>query len=875
MKIFRGTYSFFRSNEKKILGFSPYLGYINVNSGFLLKSILAERTDSYLEKLLDELFYIVQENLTATVNIIKPIFIISKLGLLNKFIVYVINLTLKKDNKFVEKNFDKIVDYQKILYIEELNKKCNKIKSEDICYGRCKWENECCEVDDKTSDIKNTNKKFKKNLIKFFELIDNCINREDGYVPFYLLGITLMSYWYLIKNSICEFSEEEYIKLFMDDMGVLNFEEPFKEGDFDNVDEHITKFDIIPLPKIVSMIYAKDKNNTSTFPACFECVVNEFLNIYFYDKISKKFIINEEINENLINYYKNINEKKIDYSNPFSVNEFIKLTMDIEGVEYNMDGYNIKSNYNNLLKILNYFFNKKFKTLKELFKFMNIKINRYNENSGEIELFVNSIILIINIRPGHSFSKRNILKLKDVNDIYFNIFIEMIRGEHEKEIDNNLSFIDNYNLLNNIIFNRRDMQFINDLPYYYYRFDLLQEYNFQIIAKKLVVCNILIDDETINHLKNKILGLKMIDIFVCDFVKEILNNIANPYDIKKMNIVSCSLTSLRGLKKFMNLETVSFSSNILKIIPDDFYELTELTDINFSYNDIMRISDFIGNLKKLTDVDFSFNDIREIPKEFSDCKNIKNLKFECNKIKEIPYEVGYLNNLIRLDFSFNNLKKIPDSIGFLNNLEYINFKNNEIEELPDSITSLKMVKELNIQKNKLKFLPENIGSMNNIKILLISENFLEELPISISELKKLERIDVSKNKLKKLPEVIFENLIYMNLSNNIIDHLPFSITKLKSLKILNLESNELVDLPDKIGDLESLEEIILSKNKLKTIPENIGKLKKIKIIFIDNNELEYIPISFNIFKKINLYISEKDSDKLSEEFIRKNDIEYK
>ncbi len=65
MEYFKGTYSFFRFPNDRLVGFSPFLGYLNVKSGFFRKAFDMKRVSlgqgsggyPYIEQLVDEIFH--------------------------------------------------------------------------------------------------------------------------------------------------------------------------------------------------------------------------------------------------------------------------------------------------------------------------------------------------------------------------------------------------------------------------------------------------------------------------------------------------------------------------------------------------------------------------------------------------------------------------------------------------------------------------------------------------------------------------------------------------------------------------------------------------------------------------------------------------
>jgi hypothetical protein len=101
-------------------------------------------------------------------------------------------------------------------------------------------------------------------------------------------------------------------------------------------------------------------------------------------------------------------------------------------------------------------------------------------------------------------------------------------------------------------------------------------------------------------------------------------------------------------------------------IPDEFYNLTSLSNVRFDSNNFTGgLSSRIGNLKRLTDFSVAYNHLSgPIPKEIGQLSHICSLRMDSNEFTgEIPDELGNLGDLVEFAISSNKLEgQIPITI---------------------------------------------------------------------------------------------------------------------------------------------------------------------------------------------------------------------
>ncbi len=867
MDYFKGTYSFFRYPNDRLVGFSPFLGYLNVKSGFLRKAFDMKRENpvTNIELLVKEIFHSVQGNLTATINPRKPIYIIAKSGLLNEFIVHVM---MNNIEGFEKNHKDELIENQNLIYTEFLKCECFKNKTEKKCKDNktCLWIESIdgefgCQLKNTTSEIKKNKKKFTKNIREFFELINNCmysLDRNNILTPQYLLGLTLMSYWYLIKNMIYQGSEKDYFDDYMQTIN-LYIGNSSNDPDIDKIDEFITKNNFIQLPKPLSMIHAIFDN--INYPACFETVLNEFFNLLFYNENSVFIpkIDGFEVLPSLVDHYNFINENNSDYTSHFIINKFVSLTTHIPGINYNQDGYNIMSNYDNFLTILNYFLNTNYENLKELLEEIGVFINEFNEENGVMDLDIKQNNIILNISPGHSFSKR---KNKEINfenlkDKFFELFYKFLSFYHAYEIVVNYTFIDLYNTLNKNIFS---------LPFY--KCTISSEKDIEktknIISKELIIKNI-------ESLPNGLLFIENLEISMPD--SKLL--------IKNIKVLDLSDNELKSLPKEIifpeNLQELYLNNNGLVSLPENIIFPKNLRELYLNNNKLKSLPDNIIFPESLQVLHLNFNELSSLPEKIKFPESLKILRLNHNELSSLPKNIIFPESLEELYLNHNKLSLLPENIIFPKNLQELRLSNNKLKSLPEKIIFPKSLQVLYLDDNDLVLLPEKIIFPESLQVLYLFKNKLKSLPENIIFPKSLQELYLNNNELSSLPEklIIPESLQTINLNNNRLKSLPENIIFPKSLHELYLNNNELSSLPENINFPKNIQKLELNNNELSSLPENIIFPKNIQKLYLNNNKLSSLPEKIIFPESLKeLYLNNNELSSLSEKIIFPNSLEF-
>ncbi|XP_067912198.1 protein flightless-1 homolog [Heterodontus francisci] len=328
--------------------------------------------------------------------------------------------------------------------------------------------------------------------------------------------------------------------------------------------------------------------------------------------------------------------------------------------------------------------------------------------------------------------------------------------------------------------------------------------------------------------------------------------------------VKC-MTSLRWLKlnwtglcylpeelaSLQKLEHLSVSHNSLTTLHGDLSSLPCLRAIVARANNLKNsgVPDDIFQLDDLSVLDLSYNQLTEIPRELENAKNMLVLNLSHNSIDNIPNQLFInLTDLLYLDLSDNNLESLPPQMRRLVHLQTLILNNNplmhaQLRQLP-AMTALQTLHLRNTQRTQSN-LPTSLEGLANLLDVDLSCNDLSRVPECLYTLSSLRRLNLSTNQISELSLCIdqWTQLEMLNLSRNQLTSLPSAICKLIKLRKLYLNSNKLDfdGIPSGIGKLASLEEFMAANNNLELIPESLCRCGKLKKLVLNKNRLVTLP----------------------------------
>ncbi|MFH0733038.1 MAG: COR domain-containing protein [bacterium] len=280
--------------------------------------------------------------------------------------------------------------------------------------------------------------------------------------------------------------------------------------------------------------------------------------------------------------------------------------------------------------------------------------------------------------------------------------------------------------------------------------------------------------------------------------------------------------------KITNAKELNLSKCGLKELPEELFELKNLSKLNLYRNNLTDIG-YIKELKNLTTLDLSNNGLKDVS-YIKELKNLTYLTLSRNSLTDISFIKG-LNNLTILDLSGNYIIDVS-YIRELKNLTTLDLSYNKLTDI-SYIRELKNLTALNLYSNKLTDV-SYMNKLKNLTALYLGFNKLTDVSF-IKELKNLTALYLSDNYLTDVSSIKeLKNLTSLSLSRNILTDVS-SIKELKNLTTLHLSSNKLTDV-SYIKELKNLTTLNLSRNNL-TDANYIKELKNLTTLNLSGNKL--------------------------------------
>lgn len=160
------------------------------------------------------------------------------------------------------------------------------------------------------------------------------------------------------------------------------------------------------------------------------------------------------------------------------------------------------------------------------------------------------------------------------------------------------------------------------------------------------------------------------------------------------------------------VRNLDISCRHLDIIPEQVFNLRNLSELNVSSNELFYIQPAIESLTSLTCLNVSFNYIIEIPTEVFELPQLQRLYCYCNRLTSIG-DIENATNLLEFDCKVNDIE-IPDIDEFVNNIQH----------LPLEILNLSFN---NINDDEYELLEEKINqNIESIETLILYDHDNED-----------------------------------------------------------------------------------------------------------------------------------------------------
>lgn len=776
----KSLYSAFRYPNPKYVGFSPIVAQI-VSEGHVIKKIYESKNKYKLHNLLDFIFHRTDVGIVISQTYRNVLHLIAMLDLLPKLIKSCM-LDTESITRFFDIHSNYIINEYKRLYEIDTNRNCSK---RDISNCETSKKSKCVIVKDRdnvscgvrqelfvsSEEARRNLTKFIKSYIRLKDTLVECYiesytsfrNPYTSKLPYYLFGMTLSYYWFISRKDV---DKKIWVSDYIDQIGLTK---NLSDTDIDETEDILSNIRYTT-PPIITMTSITFRN--INFPNCVETVLNDFFNVMLYDGGTKTFDISllpRTANSSLISYYRRVNSML--NSREISINDvnieilkimFLDVVIDIPGVRYRQDGFNIVSENSNVMKVFSYLVGFKINSLEDLEKLSSE--NQNIEVDGDIVTFNHrgTIKKIkIDIQLGHSNS-------------------EHIMIDDDKKFRDNIAYI-----IYNFVFKGYEDEFISEYPIEFVlsnlNFEFIKQFNSQEDLRNYV------DLPLIMYSYESKLPQIVLDIIS----KSRSMEICRFDDYYKTNLPSF-------VSNFINLNKLEMTYSSVEELPDYIYSFKKLTTLSagnsgLSWKKLSLLTNLVNFSAKLVDRD---SDVEP------DIKYLTNLeKLSLRNVSSLPNEIKYLTKLNSLTLHNSPLEELPNEISYLTNIREIYLLNTKIIKPLSNVFTLTNLEVLSVANGRLKQIPPSISILVNLKTLSLQYLNLKEIPPEIKYLTKLEILVLSHNKIESIPSEIkyLENLHTLRLDNNMITDLPSEILKLKKLRTFKirknpLKSNEIVDI---------------------------------------------------------------------------------
>ena len=257
--------------------------------------------------------------------------------------------------------------------------------------------------------------------------------------------------------------------------------------------------------------------------------------------------------------------------------------------------------------------------------------------------------------------------------------------------------------------------------------------------------------------------LKLID---CRIQTDDLSIIASLPKLKRLTLSGCSLSTIAGLEKALNLEYLNLSNNTIRNL-EPLAQLTKLKEIDLSHNALTGLN-MLSSLTSLEKLDVSYNSLTSIA-PIATCTKLKAISANHN---EIP-SLGAIDNL-------------PE-------LTCLSVKDNDLSDV-SVLANCTTLTELHIASNEIEDI-SMLSTLTKLEIFDFSNNKVAALP-AWPDGGVLRTIDGSHNAIKTLDSLVNQaHLTHINMDYNKIK----SITALKdcyNLVTINAYGNDIDDVKE-------------------------------------------------------------------------------
>ncbi|KAJ8254264.1 hypothetical protein COCON_G00208760 [Conger conger] len=328
--------------------------------------------------------------------------------------------------------------------------------------------------------------------------------------------------------------------------------------------------------------------------------------------------------------------------------------------------------------------------------------------------------------------------------------------------------------------------------------------------------------------------------------------LASLQKLEHLSVSHNSLTTLHGeLSSLPCLRAIVARANSLKNsgVPDDIFQLDDLSVLDLSYNQLTEIPRDLENSRNMLVLNLSHNSIDNIPNQlFINLTDLLYLDVSDNKLDSLPPQMRRLVHLQTLILNNNplmhaQLRQLPAMVA----LQTLHLRNTQRTQsnLPTSMEGLTNLADVDLSCNDLTRVPECLYTLSNLKRLNLSSNQISELSLCIDQWTQMETLNLSRNQLTSLPSTICKlaklKKLYLNSNKLDFDGIPSGVGKLSCLVEFMAANNNLELIPEGLCRCGKLKKLVLNKNRLVTLPEAVHFLTDLEVLDVRDNPNMVMP----------------------------------
>lgn len=282
---------------------------------------------------------------------------------------------------------------------------------------------------------------------------------------------------------------------------------------------------------------------------------------------------------------------------------------------------------------------------------------------------------------------------------------------------------------------------------------------------------------------------------------------------------------------FPNLTTLSMSTNLEELNPDDFVHAINLYELNLNANQLKIIRNTVfSHVARMAQSWAYPADITKISVDrVFPLHKLSILNLGQNAISEIEDNSFFgLNNIWDLQLKENHLKVVRrHTFAGLPSLVFLGLDNNRIETIEDGAFDLPSLEMLKLYQNKLKTLSDVVfDGLRQIQVILLDRNELEHIGRSLYGLSSIDIIFLNENRIQDIDLTAFAQMPELEHLELRQSGFSFAATKLEgdrrwnsSLIKIDLSDNNLINATELINlrVFPKLRSLILDGNVYKNL----------------------------------------------------------